>query len=501
MKSPYFTSEHALFRQSLREFFRTECRPHFDSWEEARQIPRSMWRRLGDMGYLGLEHAGEWGGSAADFFYSVVFLEELARAGNGGFATAVSVHSYMATNHLARCGSPELKERFLKPAIAGEMIAALGISEPAAGSDVAGIRCAARREGDEYVVNGGKNFISNGFYADFIVTAVQAEEGISLLLIEGDRPGVTRTKLRKMGWHSSDTAEIGFADVRVPVSNLVGEPGKGFYYIMDSFQVERLAAGALALGAMDGILELTLRYMHEREAFGRPISRFQALRHQIADLATEVEACRQFVHHTAWLHTQGEYVVKECSMVKLMASELANKVVDRCLQLFGGYGYIEEYAICRAYRDARVGTIAGGTSEIMREIISKMVVDGVTYQEAYQEPSAAQAPDPAARQIVESLPGRFRADKAGSYETCIHYDISGPRGGQYTIAVAAGQCTVQPGFTGEARCRIRVADEVYEQLELGRLDAQSAFMQGLISASNPGELMQIARLFRKYSRN
>ena len=383
MKSPYFNSEHLLFRQSVREFFQKEIAPHFDEWEEQQQIPRWAWKKMGDMGYLGLVHQEAYGGSNADFFYSVVFLEELARAGNGGFGCAISVHEYMALNHIGRAGSNYLKEKYLAPGIAGDQIAALGVSEPDAGSNVQGIRTSAVLEGDHYVVNGSKTFISNGYYADFITTLVKTGDGMSLLVIDAGSEGLHRSKLKKMGWHASDTAEIQFDNVRVPKENLVGVEGMGFYYIMDSFQLERLVGGILAVGAMDSILEITLKYMQEREAFGRPIAKYQALRHRIADLTTEVEACRQLVHHTAWLYAQGEFAVKECSMVKLHAAELQKKVADECLQMFGGYGYMEDYPICRAYRDTRVGAIAGGTSEIMREIIAKMVMDDVKYRKAY----------------------------------------------------------------------------------------------------------------------
>ena len=384
MRSPYFKEEHHLFRESVRDFFKKEMAPHFDEWETQQQIPRWAWKKMGEMGYLGLCHEEAYGGSNADFFYSVVFLEELGRAGNGGFGCAMSVHEYMACNHLARAGNAVQKEKYLRPAIAGEQIAALAISEPDVGSNVQGIRTSARADGDYYVVNGAKTFISNGYYADFITTLVKTEGGLSLLLIPGETEGVNRSKLKKMGWHSSDTAEIQFDNARIPKENLIGQEGMGFYYIVDSFQLERLAGGLLAVGAMDAILEMTLGYLQEREAFGRPIAKFQALRHRLADLTTEVEAAKQLTHHTAWLFEQGEFAVRQCSMVKLLASELQKKVADECLQMFGGYGYMEEYPICRAYRDTRVGTIAGGTSEIMREIIAKMVIDDVQYAGAYR---------------------------------------------------------------------------------------------------------------------
>lgn len=383
MKSPYFQEEHHLFRQSVREFFQKELSPHFNEWEEARKIPRWAWKRMGEMGYLGLCHEEAYGGTDAGFWYSAVFLEELGRAGNGGFACAISVHEYMALNHISRAGTPVQKEQFLRSGIAGETISALAISEPDVGSNVQGIRTSATLDGDHYVVNGSKTFISNGYYADYITTLVKTGEGLSLLVIPGKTEGVNRTKLRKMGWHSSDTAEIHFDGARVPKDNLIGQEGMGFYYIMDSFQLERLSAGLLSIGAMDGMLDMTLRYMQEREAFGRPIRKFQALRHRMANLVTEVEACRQLTHHATWLFTEGEFAVREASMVKLHAAELQKKVADECLQFFGGYGYMEEYPICQAYRDTRVGTIAGGTSEIMREIIAKMTMDDVSYAKVY----------------------------------------------------------------------------------------------------------------------
>lgn len=396
MKRPslYFTDEHELFRQSVRQFIVSEVVPNTDAWETARRIPLSAFQRMGELGFLGLPFAEAYGGSDADFWFSVVFLEELARCGMGGFATAVSVHQYMAINHIAKAGSEYLKQTYLAPAIAGQKVAALAITEPDTGSDVAAIRTTARRDGNQYVINGAKTFISNGTYGDFVTLAVRTNSslessargtsGISLLVVDLDSPGVSRTKLNKMGWHSSDTAEIQFDEVRVPAENLIGVENLGFYYLMESLQLERLVAAIMAVSGADLALEWTLTYLHEREAFGKTIGQFQAIRHKIADVATEVEMARQFVYHTCWLFTQGEGVVKECSMAKLYTSEMQKRVIDTCLQFFGGYGYVEDYPICRAYRDARVGTIAGGTSEIMREIIAKMVIDAVAYKPAYQ---------------------------------------------------------------------------------------------------------------------
>ena len=388
MSSQYFNQDHKLFRQSVRQFIEKEVIPNASTWESERQIPKSIFQKMGDLGYLGINFSEDYGGTNADLWYSVVFLEEIARSTMGGFSTAVSVHQYMAINHIAKIGSSFLKEKYLIPAIAGEKIAALGISEPNAGSDVSAILTTAVRDGDEYVINGSKTFITNGTYGDFITLTCKTNtsagaNGVSLIVVDLNAEGISRTKLNKMGWHSSDTAEISFDNVRVPVTHLIGQENAGFYYLMESLQLERLVAAIMAVAGSELSLELTIQYLHERETFGRPIAKYQAIRHKIAEMATEVAVAREFVYSTCWKFTQGEVMVKECSMAKLFTSELAKRVADGCLQFFGGFGYIEDYPICRIYRDARVGTIAGGTSEIMKEIISKIVVDGAAYQKVY----------------------------------------------------------------------------------------------------------------------
>jgi acyl-CoA dehydrogenase len=388
MISQYFNQDHQLFRQSVRQFIEKEVIPNASTWEAERQIPKSIFKKMGDLGYLGINFSEEYGGTNADLWYSVVFLEEIARSTMGGFSTAVSVHQYMAINHIAKIGSSFLKEKYLIPAIAGDKIAALGISEPNAGSDVSAILTTAVLDGDEYVINGSKTFITNGTYGDFITLTCKTNttagtNGISLIVVDLNAEGISRTKLNKMGWHSSDTAEISFDNVRVPVTHLIGQENAGFYYLMESLQLERLVASIMAVSGAELSLELTIQYLHERETFGRPIAKYQAIRHKIAEMATEVDIAREFVYSTCWKFMQGEVMVKECSMAKLFSSELAKRVADGCLQFFGGFGYIEDYPICRIYRDARVGTIAGGTSEIMKEIISKIVVDGAAYQKVY----------------------------------------------------------------------------------------------------------------------
>ncbi|MCU0470205.1 MAG: acyl-CoA dehydrogenase family protein [Arcicella sp.] len=388
MLSQYFNQDHQLFRQSVRQFIEKEVIPNTEKWETERQIPKSVFKKMGDLGYMGINFSEDYGGMNADLWYSVVFLEEIARSTMGGFSTAVSVHQFMAINHIAKIGSPFLKEKYLAPAIAGEKIAALGITEPNAGSDVSAILTTAVREGDFYVINGSKTFITNGTYGDFITLTCKTNtaagaNGVSLIVVDLDTEGVSRTKLNKMGWHSSDTAEIRFDNVRVPVEHLIGQENAGFYYLMESLQLERLVAAIMAVAGAELSLDLTIQYLHEREAFGKPIAKYQAIRHKIAEMATEVDIAREFVYSTCWKFTQGEVVVKECSMAKLFTSELAKRVADGCLQFFGGFGYIEDYPICRIYRDARVGTIAGGTSEIMKEIIGKIVVDGAAYKKVY----------------------------------------------------------------------------------------------------------------------
>ncbi len=517
MKSPYFNEDHVLFRQSVKDFVDREVRPHIEEWEKQEQIPRAVWKKMGDLGFLGLNYPEKYGGSEADFFYSVAFVEELARCGAAGLPAAVSVHQYMATAHISEAGSEELKEKYLKPAIAGDMIAALAISEPHAGSNVAGIKTRAVKEGDHYIVNGSKTFITNGVYSDFVTTAVVTDPdagvgGISLMVIDKNTPGFTTNKLKKMGWHSSDTGELFFENVRVPASNLIGQEGRGFYYIMDSFQLERLVGAIMAVGGCEDTLETTLGYMKEREAFGRPIAKFQALRHKIADLAAETESLKQFVHHTAWLHQQGEFAVKQCSMAKLLGSELGKKVADECLQMFGGYGYMQDFTIERMYRDARVGTIVGGTSEIMREIISKTVIDDTNYDSAYkedhkpkaqtnkQETKAAPVMDKkpeVAKEIIRSLESRFRPEKAGDFEAIFHFDIAGNNGGQFTAVIGNGECKVKEGHEGDATCTVATKDTVYEEIELGKRNPEMAVMMGKIKISNIGEMLKFSKLFHR----
>lgn len=387
MKSYYFTEEHQLFRQSLRDFLKKEVEPHIDQWEEERRVPRDIWTKMGEMGFLGLSYPEEYGGNDLDYFYDVVFNEELGRVNSGGFVITQQVTQYMAGPYILKYGSEVLKQKYLPGIISGEKLCSIGITEPGAGSDAQNIQTRAIRKGDHYIVNGAKTFITNGVYGDFIITVVKTDPdagaaGVSLLVIEQAMEGVSARKLKKLGWHASDTAELNFDNVKVPVENLIGLEGKGFHYLMNGLQLERICGIPAAVTRMEEAIDKALQYMSEREAFGRPISTFQVLRHDVAQMASEVEALKAFSYYCSDLYAKGIYDVKLCSMLKLLATELSEKVATGCLQFYGGYGFMEEYPQARMYRDVRVGTIGGGSSQIMREIISKMVINQVNYAKA-----------------------------------------------------------------------------------------------------------------------
>ncbi len=385
MQSLFFTEEHEMFRQSIQDFLNQEVVPHLNKWEEEGKIDREVYLKMGEMGFLGLDTAEAYGGMGTDFMYTNILLEEIGKVGALGFGTAIASHVYLAMNYLAKGGSELLKTKYLVPSVKGEMVGALAMTEPFAGSDLKNIRTTAERQGDFYIVNGSKTFITNAYYGDYIVTAVRTEKGISLLVIDNEMEGVSVSKLNKMGLRSSDTAEIAFNNVKVPVENLLGEEGKGFYYMMESLQTERLTVSQISVGAMQYVLDITLQYIGEREAFGAPINKLQVLRHKIADIATEVEAWKQFTYITSYRFSKGEFVVKECSMLKLRTSDFLNEMGYDCLQMFGGYGFMEEFPIARIYRDIRVIPIFAGTSEIMKEIIAKIVIDQTEYKPAYKQ--------------------------------------------------------------------------------------------------------------------
>ena len=376
---PPFTEEHSQLRESVRRFVANELRPHATEWEDARWFPDEVFPKLAEVGFLGLKYPEELGGEGGDHVHDAVFCEELAGCGSGGLAAGIGAHTGIATPPVWKFGTPDQHKRFLAPAIRGERIAALGITEPGAGSDVASITTKAERVDGGYVVNGAKTFITNGVRADFVVTAVKTTQdgghsGLSFLLLEKGMEGFTVSKkLEKMGWHASDTAELAFQDVVVPEENLLGEENKGFYLIVANFQWERLLMALGAVGSMQQTLERTIAFATERNAFGRPIARFQALRHKLAEMALKLETGRAMTYHALRLFHEGHDATREVTMAKLATQRAAFEVADDALQIHGGAGYMKEYEIERVARDLRLGPIGGGTDEIMNEILAKQM--------------------------------------------------------------------------------------------------------------------------------
>lgn len=387
MNSMYFTEEHQLFRQSLQDFLKKEVVPHIEKWEKSGTVERFIWEKFGEMGFFGLAYPEEYGGLNLDLFYTVILLEELQKINSGGFAANIWAHAYLAMTHVNAEGSHEIKEKYLAPSITGEKIGCLCITEPFGGSDVAGMRTTAVKKGDTYVINGSKTFITNGVYSDYLVVAAKTNpeagnKGISIFIMDRDTPGISATKLDKLGWRASDTAEIAFDNVTIPASNLMGEENKGFPYIMQHFSLERLIMGINAHARAEYALDYAKQYMSERIAFGKTIDRFQALRHKFSDLYTDMTICKEFNYSVAYRLNKGEYVVKEATMSKLKSTKMADDVIYHCLQFLGGYGYMEEYPMARLLRDSRLGPIGGGTSEILREILAKMLLDNKDYKPA-----------------------------------------------------------------------------------------------------------------------
>jgi alkylation response protein AidB-like acyl-CoA dehydrogenase len=383
----YFTEEHELFRKSFQDFLKKEVVPYIDKWEKSGTIDRFIWKKFGEMGYFGLNQPEEYGGMGLDIFYTVIFLEELQKINSGGFAAAMWAHAYLAMTHVNKEGDDAIKKKYLTPSIDGDKIGCLCITEPFGGSDVAGMRSTAIKKGAKYVLNGSKTFITNGIYSDYLVIAAKTDpekgnKGMSIFIVDRDTPGISASKLDKLGWRASDTAELAFDDVEIPAENLMGEEGKGFSYIMQHFALERLIMGINAHARAEYALDYAIDYMGEREAFGRTIDKFQALRHSVADMASEIEMNKEFNYSIAKRLDDGQYVVKEASMSKLLSTKMADKVIYECLQMLGGYGYMEDYPLARMFRDSRLGPIGGGTSEILREIIAKMVIDKKEYKPA-----------------------------------------------------------------------------------------------------------------------
>ena len=371
---PPFTEEHEEFRQAVRRFVAAELLPHAQEWEDARWFPSEVFGRLAELGYIGLKFPPQYGGDG-DPIADAVFVEELARCGSGGVSAGIGAHSGIALPPIWRFGTEEQKQRYLVPGIRGEKIAALAITEPDAGSDVAGIRTRAQRVDGGYLVNGSKTFITGGVRANLLVTAVKTTDegghhGLSFLIIDKG-PGVQASALEKLGWHASDTALISFDDVFVPEENLLGQENQGFYLIMANFQWERLLMALGAVGGMQNAFEKTLKYALERRAFGRQIGHFQAIRHKLARIATTIEAGRDVTYSALRRYVAGEDAVREVTIAKLATQRASFDVMDTCLQIHGGNGYMQEYGIERAARDARLGPIGGGTDEIMKEVLGR----------------------------------------------------------------------------------------------------------------------------------
>ena len=377
-----FTEQHEMFRQAVRAFVDREVAPHIEEWEQAGEIPKSIWPRMGGLGFIGVEYDEKYGGGGADFLTTAVLCEEMGRSRCASLAMAVGVQTDMSSPHLYWTGSEALKEKYLPAICRGDALCAIAVTEPGGGSDVAAIRTRAVRDGGDYVLNGSKMFITNGVLADLYFVAARIDtgadgkrhRGISMFLVERQTPGfhVSR-KLDKMGNRASDTAELAFQDMRVPAENLLGIEGQGFYEVMRIFQRERLVAGLHAVSGCARALEDTIAYVRERRAFGGPLSDKQVIRHKIADLATMIEAGRWLTYAACLKFAAAEDAVKEISMVKLFTAEMAQRVAYDCVQLHGGYGYMREYPIERFFRDIRLLTIGGGTSEIMKDIIAKQM--------------------------------------------------------------------------------------------------------------------------------
>ena len=376
-RHPIFTDEHAQLRESIARFVAAELAPHAEQWERD-TFPDSVFRRMGELGFLGLDKPVEYGGQGGDYACSLVLAEEMAGAGSGGVAMGVAVQTDMCLPPILAFGTEAQKRAWAAPAIAGQMILCLGITEPDAGSDVAGIRTRAVRDGDEWVINGSKTYITNGHRADGIVLVTRtgeadgADDGFTLFLVDMHLPGVVREKrLEKLGMHSSDTALLAFSDVRVPGDAVLGEIGRGFHQIMWELQGERLIAAAGAVAGGQHVFDRTLAYATQRRAFGREIGHFQVIRHKFAEMAVKLQTARQMVYATAVRFAAGEYPVREITMAKLYASRIACEVADECVQIHGGAGYMREVGIERAWRDLRLNRIGAGTDEIMLDVIGR----------------------------------------------------------------------------------------------------------------------------------
>ena len=375
----YFSKDHEMVRKAVREFVDKEINPYMDEWEEKGEAPlHELFKKMGNLGFLGIRYDSKYGGEGLDYWYDTLFLEELGRIHGSGIPVAIAVQTHMATPAIYEFGSEYLKETYLKPAIAGDLVSSIAVTEPGAGSDVSAIRTTAKKERDSYVINGSKTYITNGTQADFLTLLARTSEdpgyhSFSLFVVPTNLPGfqVSR-KLDKMGLRSSDTAELFFDDLRIPAENLIGNEGEGFIYQMQQFQHERFSAIPMSYMSAEEMMAMTVEHIRKRVVFGKPLVARQVLRHRLADWQTETECLRQLTYHIVRMKEAGLDVTREVSMAKLYASQLVKKVADGCLQMYGGLGFMNEMLISRSYRDARLIAIGGGADEIMREIIAKM---------------------------------------------------------------------------------------------------------------------------------
>lgn len=374
-----FSPEHEAFRSTVRAFVERELKPHAVKWEEAEEFPRETYSKAAELGLFGLKYAEAYGGSNAGFFFEAVAIEELSKCGSGGVAAGLIGQATIATGPVHLFGTDAQKQKYLTRAIKGEWIGAFAVTEPNAGSDVAGLQTHAKKTADGWVLNGSKTYITNGVRANYVIVAAKTDpsrghKGLSMFLVDKGTPGFTVSKkLKKLGWRASDTAELSFDDVKLPADALLGEEGNGFAQIMGNFQWERLSLALGAVGAAEDILETAIRWTKDRQAFGQSLAKFQLTKHTLADMATDLEAARQLTYHALRLHAAGEWALGQTAMAKKVATEMCCRLADQSLQLHGGAGYMMEYDIQRHWRDARLGPIGGGTSEIMNEIIAKQL--------------------------------------------------------------------------------------------------------------------------------
>ena len=380
IKNAYFNEEHELLRDQIRRFVSEKVAPYGEAWETEGMVPRKILQEMGSLGLLGIRYSEQYGGSGLDTLATVVLAEELGRSTFGGFAVTVLVHTDMASPHLVNAGTEAQLSRYLPNIIQGNLITAVAVTEPGAGSDVAGLKTQAIKQANHWVLNGSKMFITNGVYSDLYFVAARTNPdakgsaGITMFIVEKDTPGFSiGSVLNKMGWHSSDTAELVFENCQIPEENILGEVNQGFYAIMKNFQNERIVLGAQAMGEAAKAIELTLEYVKEREAFGQKLWEKQTIRQRLAKRLAQVEAGCQLVYHTAWLDAQGEDCIKEVSMVKAYCGELVNRVMYDCQQFHGGFGYIKGTTIERMFRDARIQSVGGGATEVMLEEVAKRI--------------------------------------------------------------------------------------------------------------------------------